>query len=384
MSMRSLSALVSASCLLVLVACGKKEEPPPAADAGPAAPAYDTDAEKIVNVYNWSDYIDQTALDDFTKETGIKVNYEVMDSNELLETKLVAGRTGYDVVVPSASFLARQIKAGIYQKLDKSKLDNLKNLDPEISKKLEVFDPGNEHAVNYMWGTTGIGYNVAKVKKAMPNAPTDSWKMVFDPAIVKNFKSCGVAVLDSPSEMTDMVLAYLGKDPNSQSADDLKAVEETLMKVRPFIKYIHSSQYIADLASGEICIAVGYNGDILQARERAKENNTGVEVKYSVPKEGTIIWFDSMAIPADAPHPENAHLFIDYMMRPEVIAKVSDAVQYANGNQAATALVNKEVTGDAGVYPPPEVKAKLFPNLADTDEFTRLQTRTWTRFSTGQ
>jgi putrescine transport system substrate-binding protein len=217
----------------------------------------------------------------------------------------------------------------------------------------------------------------------MPNAPVDSWRMVFDPAVVKNFKSCGVTVLDSPSEMNDMVLAYLGKDPNSQNPEDLKLVEATLMKIRPYIKYIHSSQYIADLASGEICIAVGYNGDILQARSRAEENKTGVEVKYSIPKEGTIIWFDSMAIPADAPHPNNAHTFINYMMRPEVIAEVSGATNYANGNLAATPMVVEGVRTDPGVYPPAEVKAKLFPNLSDTDEFTRLQTRVWTKFSTG-
>jgi len=375
------SLILAASMTLVLAACGKKDEAPPPADAAPAVPAAEA---KELNIYIWSDYLPQEAVDAFAQETGIKVRVDNYDSNETLEAKLLTGSSGYDIVVPTSNFLEKQIKANVYRKLDKSQLTNLKNMDSDINQRLSLHDPSNEHAVNYMWGTTGIGYNVAKVKKAMPNAPTDSWKMVFDPAIVKNFKSCGVAVLDSPSEMTDMVLAYLGKDPNSQSPDDLKAVEETLMKIRPFIKYIHSSQYIADLASGEICIAVGYNGDILQARERAEENKTGVEVKYSVPKEGTIIWFDSMAIPADAPHPNNAHLFIDYMMRPEVIAKVSDSVQYANGNQAATALVNKDVTADAGIYPPPEVKAKLFPNLADTDEFTRLQTRTWTRFSTGQ
>jgi putrescine transport system substrate-binding protein len=371
------SIFLAASVVTLLAACGKKEE----AVVTPAAPPAEA---KELNIYIWSDYLPDEAVAAFSKETGIKVRVDNYDSNETLEAKLLTGSSGYDLVVPTSNFLEKQIKANVYRKLDKSKLTNLGNMDADIVQRLSLHDPGNEHAVNYMWGTTGIGYNVEKVKKAMPNAPVDSWNMVFDPAIAKNFKSCGIAVLDSPSEMTDMVLAYLGKDPNSQSPEDLKLVEETLMKIRPFVKYIHSSQYIADLASGEICIAVGYNGDILQARERAKENNTGVEVKYTIPKEGTIIWFDSMAIPADAPHPTNAHLFIDYMMRPDVIAKVSDAVQYANGNQAATALVSEEVRNDAGVYPPAEVKAKLFPNLADTDEFTRLQTRTWTRFSTGQ
>ena len=371
------SVVLAAAVLTLLGACAKKEEAAPAA----AAPVAE---EKVVNVYNWSDYIGENTIANFEKETGIKVRYDNYDSNETLEAKLLTGSSGYDVVVPSAPFLEKQIKAGVYRKLDKAQLTNMGNMDPDIAQRLQLHDPNNDHAVNYMWGTTGVGYNAAKIKKLMPNAPVDSWRMVFDPAVVKNFKSCGVTVLDSPSEMNDMVLAYLGKDPNSQNPDDLKLVEETLLKIRPYIKYIHSSQYIADLASGEICIAVGYNGDILQARSRAEENKTGVDVQYSIPKEGTIIWFDSMAIPADAPHPNNAHTFINYMMRPEVIAEVSGATNYANGNLAATPMVVEGVRTDPGVYPSAEVKAKLFPNLSDTDEFTRLQTRVWTKFSTGQ
>jgi putrescine transport system substrate-binding protein len=369
---------------LGVAGCSKQEDSTAQSSASARSPAAAQSEEQVLNVYNWSDYIAENTIADFEKETGIKVRYDVYDSNETLEGKLLAGDSGYDIVVPSANFLEKQIKAGIYRTIDKSKIPNLKNMNPDIMQRLALHDPENAHAVNYMWGTTGIGYNVDKIAKAMPNAPIDSWHMVFDPAVVKNLKSCGVAVLDSPSEMTDMVLAYLGKDPNSQSPDDLKLVEATLLSIRPYIKYIHSSQYIADLASGEICIAVGYSGDILQARDRAKENNTGAKIAYSVPKEGTIIWFDSLAIPKDAPHPDNAHLFIDYLMRPDVIANVSNTTNYANGNAAATPLVKDSVRNDPGVYPPPEIKAKLFPNLADTEEFSRLENRTWTRFATGK
>jgi putrescine transport system substrate-binding protein len=384
MSMRSLPALVSASCLLLLVACGKKEEPPPPAEAAPAAAAFDTDAEKIVNVYNWSDYIDPAVLEEFTKETGIKVNYEVMDSNELLETKLVAGRTGYDVVVPSASFLARQIKAGIYQKLDKSKLDNLKNLDPEITKKLEVFDPANEHAVNYMWGTSGIAYNEEAIKAAMPDAPVDSFAMFWDPKVISKFAKCGVSVLDAPSEVIGTVLIYLGKDANSESAEDLKAAEKVLMSVRPYIRTINSAPYIEQLANGEVCLVLGWSGDVLQAKSRAEEANKPFHIKYNIPKEGAVMFFDNMAIPGDASHVKNAHIFINYMLRPEVAAKNSNFISYANSNAASWPLINPDVKNDPGIFPPADVMPKLVPDLPESAEFTRTLTRTWTRFRTGK
>jgi putrescine transport system substrate-binding protein len=384
MSMRSLSALVSASCLLVLVACGKKEEPPPPADAAPAAAAFDTDAEKIVNVYNWSDYIDPAVLEDFTKETGIKVNYEVMDSNELLETKLVAGRTGYDVVVPSASFLARQIKAGIYQKLDKSKLDNLKNLDPEITRKLETFDPANEHAVNYMWGTSGVAYNEEAIKAALPDAPVDSFAMFWDPKVVSKFAKCGVSVLDAPSEVVGTVLIYLGKDANSENPEDLKAAEKVLMSVRPYIRLINSSKYIEDLANGEICLALGWSGDVLQAKSRAEEAQKPFTIKYNIPKEGAVMFFDNMAVPGDASHVKNAHIFINYMLRAEVAAKNSNFISYANSNAASWPLIDPAVKDNPGIFPPADVMTKLVPDLPESAEFTRTLTRTWTRFRTGK
>jgi putrescine transport system substrate-binding protein len=384
MSTRSLSALLSTSVFLLLVACGKKEESPPPAKSAAPVETFDTDAEKVVNVYNWSDYIEESVLKDFTKETGIEVRYEVMDSNELLETKLLAGRTGYDVVVPSASFLARQIKAGIYQKLDKSKLPNLKNLDPEITKKLEVFDPATEHAVNYMWGTSGVAYNEEAIKAAMPDAPVDSFAMFWDPKVASKFAKCGISVLDAPSEVVGTVLIYLGRDANSEKPEDLAAAEKVLLSVRPYIRTINSSAYIENLANGEICLALGWSGDAFLARDRAAEAQKTFTIKYNIPKEGAVMFFDSMAIPADASHVKNAHVFINYMLRPEVAAKNSNFLSYANSNAASWPLLEADVRTNPSVFPPPDVMAKLVPDMPESAEFTRLLTRTWTRFRTGK
>jgi putrescine transport system substrate-binding protein len=386
MSTRSLTALVSASCLFLIVACGKKEESPAPAAAAPepAKVVYDTDAEKVVNVYNWSDYIEPTVLEEFEAETGVHINYEVMDNNALLETKLRAGRSGYDVVVPSASYLARQIKSNIYQKLDKSKLDNLKNLDPDITKRLEVFDPGNEHAVNYMWGTSGVAYNEGLIKAAMPDAPVDSFAMFYDPKVVSKFAKCGVSILDEPGEVLGTVLMYLGKDPNSESPEDLKAAEKVLLSVRPYIRLINSSKYIEDLANGEICLALGWSGDTLQARDRADEAGKGLTIKYNIPKEGAVMFFDNMAIPADAAHVKNAHLFINYMLRAEVAAKNSNFISFANSNAASWPLVSAEVKNNPGIFPTPDMMPKLVPDLPESADFTKLLTRTWTRFRTGK
>ena len=364
---------------LLLGACGSRTDTDTAAAAG-----LDTDDEKVVNVYNWSDYIEPSVLEAFTAETGIKVNYEVMDSNEMLETKLLAGRTGYDVVVPSASFLARQIKSGIYQKLDKSRLPNLKNLDPELTRRQEVFDPGNEYAVNYMWGTSGVAYNEGKIREAMADAPVDSFAMFWDPKVASKFAKCGISVLDAPSEVVGTVLIYLGKDANSENLDDLKAAEKVLMSVRPYIRLINSSKYIEDLANGEICLALGWSGDTLQARDRAEEAQNGNVIKYNIPKEGALMFFDDFAIPADAAHVKNAHLFIDYMTRADVSAKNSNYLSYASTNAAAFPSVDPEVTGNPNVYPPPEMMAKIVADLPESAEFTKELTRTWTRFRTGK
>ena len=377
-----LAGLVAA---LALVGCGKKQESAqPAADAGKAPAGAATAEEKVVNVYNWSDYIDPKMLEQFTAETGIKVNYDVFDSNEVLQTKLLAGNTGYDVVVPSASFLETQIKAGVFRKLDKSKLPNWSNLDQNLLERIARHDPGNEYAVNHLWGTDAIGFNVKKVKAIDAAAPVDSWALILDPKWAARFKDCGISILDAPDEVVGVVLAYLGKDPNSENLDDLKAAEDVLMKIRPYIRMIHSSQYIDSLANGDICVAFGWSGDILQAKDRAAEAGQGVEIAMSVPKDGTIIWFDMYAIPADAPHPDNAHAFINFMMKPEVAAANSNFVHYASGNAAAVPLLDPSVRDDPGVYPPAEVMAKLFPNLARSPEFTRALNRTWTRFTTGK
>jgi putrescine transport system substrate-binding protein len=369
--------------MVALAACGKKQETAPAQEAASAPAAANTE-EKVVNVYNWSDYIDPAMLEEFTRQTGIKVNYDVFDNNEVLQTKLLAGNTGYDVVVPSASFLELQIKAGVFQKLDRAQLPNWKNLDQDILDRVSKHDPGNQYAVNHMWGTDALGYNVKKIKEIAPDAPLDSWKILFDPAWAAKFKDCGISVLDAPDEVVGVVLAYLGKDPNSEDPADLKLAEETLMKIRPYIKTINSSPYIDSLANGDLCLVLGWSGDILQAKTRAEEAKQGVEIGMSVPTDGTIIWFDMYAIPADAPHPKNAHAFINFMMEPKVAAANTNFVQYANGNAASKEFIDPAVKSDPGVYPPPETMAKLFPNLARSQEFTRELNRTWTRFMTGK
>ena len=362
--------------LIVIAGCGRK-----AGEGAPSGAAPEAD-EKVVNVYNWADYIEPSLLEKFTAETGIKVNYDVYDGNEVLETKLMAGNTGYDVVVPSASFVERQIKAGVFLKLDRAQIPNWSNLDTDILQRLAQHDPGNQYVIDYMWGTDGIGYNEGKVKAIMPDAPVDSWRLVFDPAIAAKFKDCGISVLDGPTDIVPVVLAYLGKDPTSESATDLAAAEHTLMAVRPYIRMIHSSSYKEALATGEICIAVGWSGDIFQAQTQAAEAGQDDVIKYSIPKEGTIIWFDTLAIPKDAPHPGNAHVFINFLQRPDVAAANSNYLSYANGNSASFALLDEGVRSNPSIYPPADVKAKLFPDVAESEEYSRLLNRSWTRFVT--
>jgi len=340
--------------------------------------------DKVLNIYNWSDYIAEDTIANFEKRTGIKVNYDVFDSNEVLEGKLLAGATGYDIVVPTGDFLERQIKAGVFMKLDKGQLKNWGNLDQAILKRVAAHDPGNEHSIPYMWGTTGFGFNIQKVEQAMPNAPVGSWSMLFDPDVVSKFKDCGVTLLDAPTEVFANLMGYLGRDPNSRDPEDVKLFQEHMLKVRPYIKYFHSSQNINDLANGEICVAMGWSGDMLIARDRAAEADQGIEIAYTIPKEGALMWFDNLAIPSDAPHPGNAHLFIDYIMEPEVVAAISNYVFYANGNSASLSLVDDEVKTDPSIYPSDEVKANLFPNLASDAKFTRRLTRAWTKVKTGQ
>lgn len=341
-------------------------------------------AEEVLNIYNWSDYIAEDTIANFEAETGIKVRYDVFDSNEVLEAKLLAGNTGYDLVVPSSSFLARQIQAGVFQPLDRSKLTNYANLDAKAMAKLGAYDPDNAYSIPWMWGTTGVGFNVGMVTERMPDAPVGSWDLLFDPEVVSKFADCGVSLLDSASEVVPVALQYLGKDPTSQDPADLEAVEELLTAIRPYVKYFHSSQYINDLADGEICVAMGWSGDVFIASDRAAEADQGVVVEYYIPEEGTALWFDLMAIPKDAPNVENAHLFLDYVLRPEVVAEITNYVSYANANAASMEFVDEEVRTDPAIYPPPEVMDRLFSSTVYGPKFDRAMNRMWTRVKTGQ
>jgi putrescine transport system substrate-binding protein len=340
--------------------------------------------DKVVNVYNWSDYIDESILEDFTKETGIKVVYDVFDSNEILETKLLAGGTGYDVVVPSGAFLSRQIEAGVFQKLDKSKLPNLKNMWDVVAAQTAKYDPDNAYSINYMWGTTGVGYNVKKLQDALGVETIESWEAIFNPESLGKLADCGVFMLDAPQEIIPTALNYLGLNPDSRDPEQLKKAEEILLAIRPHIRKFHSSEYINGLANGDICLAVGWSGDMFIARDRAAEADQGIAIAYSIPKEGAEMWFDQMAIPADAPHVDEAHAFLDYMMRPDVIAKASNYVFYANGNKAAQELMDKEVLDDPSIYPDEATMQKLFITLPYDSKTQRLITRMWTRIVTGQ
>jgi putrescine transport system substrate-binding protein len=376
-------AILALGCMLTLNACGDRKSasgtPPGSAGQGSAA-----DSGKVLNLYIWSDYLAANTLSDFEKQTGIKVHVAYFDTNETLETKLLAGSSGYDIVVPTASYFERQIKAGVYLTFDKSKLPNLKNMDAQLMSKVALHDPGNEHGIIYMWGTNGIGYNEKMIKELMPDAPLDSWRLVFDPAVASKVAKCGISVLDSPAEMMRAVYSYMGKDPNSQKPEDLVQAEAVLTKIRPYIRNINSSEYIEALANGDLCIAVGYNGDVMQARDRAREANKGIDVKYFVPKEGSILWFDMLGIPKDAPNTDSAYAFLNYIMTPQVIADVSNFKRYANGNLASQPLVEAAVKDDPGIYPPPEQRQKLAVQLADSSDQTRAITRVWQKFKTGQ
>jgi putrescine transport system substrate-binding protein len=340
---------------------------------------------RVVNVYNWSDYIDPKVLEDFTKETGIKVQYDTFDANETLETKLLAGNSGYDVVVPTAYFLERQIKAGVFQKLDKSKLKNLYNVWPDIAKRLAVYDPGNQYAVNYMWGTTGIGYNVKAMRERLgQNGKIDSWDIVFKPDNLAKFRDCGVHMLDSADDIMPAALHFLGLDPNSTDAKELEKATELLTKIRPSVRKFHSSEYLNALASGEICVVVGWSGDIKQSQKRAIEAKNGVEIGYSIPKEGAQMFFDNIAIPKDASHVVEAHAFIDYLLRPEVAAKNSNLVAYANGNLASQKYIDKSVLDDKSVYPDAGTMSRLYTVSARDQKSQRLLNRLWTKIKIGR
>ena len=350
--------------------------------AQPDAPAQ---RERFVNVYNWSDYVEPGVLDAFTRETGIRVRYDTFDSNDTLETKLLAGKSGYDVVVPTAYFLERQIKAGVFQKLDKAKLPNLANAWPAIAKHLAAYDPGNQYAVNYMWGTVGIGYNVKKARERLGPAGTiDSWDIVFTPSELARFKDCGVHMLDSSDDILPTALHQLGRDPNSTDPGDLEKAADLVIKIRPYVRKFHSSEYLSALATGEICFVVGWSGDIMQARSRAAEAKNDIEIGYAIPKEGAQMFFDNLAIPADAKNVAEAYELINYLYRPEVAAKNSDFLSYANGNLASQKLVDPKILNDKNIYPDDEILRRLFVITARDPATQRVINRLWTKVKTGR
>lgn len=337
-----------------------------------------------VRVYNWSDYIDETLLEKFETETGFELIYDVFDSNEVLETKMLAGGSGYDVVVPSGTFLQRQISAGAFQKLDMSQLPNLENMWDVIEARTLQYDPENAYSINYMWGTTGIGANLNKVQEILgPDAPVGSLSLIFDPASMEKLADCGVYFLDAPVEMIPAALKYIGEDPDSHDPDVIAKAEEVLSAVRPYVQKFHSSEYINALANGDICVAFGWSGDILQARDRAAEADNGVEVVYNAPTEGALMWFDQMAIPTDAPNPEGAHAFLNFIMNPENIAAASNYVYYANGNEASKPLLVEDVITDTAIYPDEATLENLYTTTPYPAKVQRVVTRMWTRIKSG-
>lgn len=351
-----------------------------------AAAASSAHAEEV-RVFNWSDYIAPETLEKFTERTGIEVTYDVYDSNEILDAALLAGRSGYDVVVPSTHYFTRQLSAGVYQPLNHELLPNLDNLNPELMANLEAIDAGSEYSVPYMWGTNGIGYNVDRVKEILgDDAPVDSWALLFDPEITGALSEagCGLSMLDSGDEMLSPAMAYLGLDPLSENIDDLEAGGELIASVRDDMTYFHSSRYVSDLANGDICVAAGYSGDIFQAAERAEEAGRDFSIGYSIPKEGAALWFDMMAVPADAPNTENAHAFINFILDPEIAAEITEYVRYANPNAAANEYLSEEIINDPAIYPETEVMQNLYVAIEKPQDVQRARTRIWNRVKSGR
>jgi putrescine transport system substrate-binding protein len=364
--------------VVVLCGCGGHPEPSPgAAAAGPY------DAEKVLNVYSWAEYIAPDTVANFEKDTGIEVHYDTFDNNEVLETKLLTGHTNYDVVLPSEHFFDRQLHAGVYRKLDKTALPNLANADPEIMRRLAIHDPGNLYAIPYMWTTTGLGFNVDEVHARLGPNITDSWSLLFDPQNAAKLKDCGVAITDSPLDVFESAIIYLGKDPNRHDPADVAAASQLLLRIRPFVRYI-AADLIGPMANGSVCLALAWSGDVEGARNRARENSTTTRIDYLVPREGALMTLDMMGIPADAPHPRNALAWMNYLLRPEVSAAITNAIHYPNGNAASLALVNPEIREDPSVYPDAATRARLISISAVSMEYSRAVSREWTRFRTGQ
>ena len=347
--------------------------------------SFSAQADNVVHFYNWSDYIDEETLPSFEKETGVSVVYDVFDSNEVLEAKLLSGQSGFDLVVPTNDFLGKQIKAGAFMELDRSKLPNWSNLDPKMMKALEDVDPGNKYAVPYMWGTTGLGINTVKVKELLgDDAPINSWSLVFEKEYLEKLQSCGVVALDAPTEVMSSAMNYLGLPPNDMSKENIDKATELMLSVRPYYRYFHSSKYINDLANGDICLVIGWSGDVAQAAARAEEANNGVEVSYLIPKEGALMWFDMLAIPRDAKNADGAMELMNYLMRPEITANITNYVWYANANPASMSMVDPEIANNENIFPPAEVSEKLWlPKVLD-QRTTRSITRAWNQIKTAQ
>jgi len=374
LSPHALRVLTAAVAMAFLSACGAHDGSRASSAEGP---------EKILNVYSWIDYIAPDTVANFERETGIKVRYDTFDNNEVLETKLLTGHTNYDIVVPTENYFDRQLQAGVYRKLDKDAIPNLKNADPEIMRRMAVHDPGNLYAVPYLWSTTGLGYNVDKVRARLgPDIP-DGWALLLDPRNAGKLKDCGIAVVDSPLEIFESVIISLGHDPNRRDPKDVAAASEVLRKIRPFVTRI-DPDLIPPLTNGELCLALTWSGDVEAARNRAKEASTGANLAYLVPREGALMTLDMMGIPADAPHPRNAEIWMNYLLRPDVIAKITNFIRYPNGNAAAFPLVDLRIRDDASVYPDAATRARLVTHTAASLEYSRLVTREWTRFRTGE
>jgi putrescine transport system substrate-binding protein len=368
--------------LALLSGCGSRGGPgTSAAPIGAAASPYD--GEKVLNVYNWIDYIAPDTVANFEKETGIEVRYDTFDNNEVLETKLLTGHTNYDIVYPTENYFDRQLRAGVYRKLDKKAIPNLMNGDPEIMRRIAVHDPGNSYAVPYMWSTTGLGYNVEKVRARLGAGVPDSWALLFDARNAEKLRDCGIAIVDSPLEVFESVIIYLGHDPNRRDPRDIAAAYEVLHKIRPFVSRI-DPDVMPGLSSGEICLALAWSGDVEGARNRAKEASTGANVAYLVPREGALMTIDMMGIPADAPHPKNAQIWMNYLMRPQVMAKITNYIRYPSGNLASLAFVDPAVKDDPSVYPDAATRARLITHTVASLEYSRQVTREWTRFRTGE
>jgi len=340
--------------------------------------------EQVLHVYNWADYIGPSTIADFEARTGIKVLYDVYDSSEVLQTKLLTGQSGYDVVIASGATTGKLIAGGALRKLEHSTLRNLGNLDPQLMKRVAIYDPGTEHTVPYLWGTTGIGYNPDKVEQVLGTRTIDSLAAVFDPAIASRLAKCGITWLDSPADMFQLAFIYLRLDANSNRPEDLAAAQKLLARARPYVRYFHSSQYLNDLASGEVCVSVGWSNGLQQARARGAQADRPVEVRCVIPKEGAPLWTDLVQIPVDAPHPENAHRFIDYLMEPEVIAAISNTVGQANGNSASLPYVAESFRNDPGIFPPDDILKRLTLDRTWSAEQTRVVNRAWTRIKSGE